>query len=109
MAPAAAVVAPGEAGSNPRGGDPIDLASGLVALRTVDLAVSGSRGSLSMHSRVYRTMSTEAPAHSGSAPKRLLITSLDTYDPQGRPGDRQPDRSRWQPVPVQRPAPGEHS
>jgi RHS repeat-associated protein len=67
-------------GDNAQAGDPIDLSSGLMSLRSVDLAVSGSRGSLSIP-RVYRTLSSNSGAF-GLGSETPLNYSLDTLDPQ---------------------------
>ena len=71
---------PGVPGSSPKAADPIDLASGLVTLRNVDLSISGTRGTVAM-ARVYRTLSTNSGAF-GLGSETPYNYKLDTYDPK---------------------------
>src|ERR1051325_8032020 len=67
-------------GGNATAGDPIDLSSGLVTLRYVDLSINGARGSISIP-RVYRTLTSNSGAF-GLGSEMTYNYSLDTYDPQ---------------------------
>jgi YD repeat-containing protein len=62
------------------GADPIDLSSGLLTLRNLDLSISGTRGALAI-ARVYRTLSTNSGAF-GLGSETPYNYELDTYDPQ---------------------------
>lgn len=62
------------------GNDPVDLASGLMTFRAVDLSIDGARGSLAVP-RAYRTLSANSGAF-GLGSETPLNYELDTYDPQ---------------------------
>ncbi len=63
-------------------GDPVDLATGILILRSTDMLVRGSLGDLAMR-RVYRTRSTrQGPFGIGSSHE--LGYRLDTATPSGR-------------------------
>src|SRR5262249_10332211 len=67
-------------GGNPHCGDPVDVATGLLVLKTVDIALHSSRSSLVVE-RIYRTLSASSGAF-GLGSQHLFNYLLDTAQPQ---------------------------